>query len=550
MPHPTSGSHKLYVSKTCTRLPSSRHPFSLLLTSAKEVLELIVDMSPHAILPQDDESNHWGLEQANGNGYANGHANGHLNGHSNGTQQQSWLTRSDDQEVHDLICVGFGPASLAIAVALHDALEEGKPQLRTEQPKVRFLEKQSQFRWHAGMLLPGAQMQITFMKDMATFRNPRSQFTFLNYLHTKGRLVQFANLNTFLPQRIEYEDYMKWCAGFFDDVVDFGRTVQSVTAGHVDPETGSIESFAVTSVDHLTGQEATLRAKHVVIATGGRPNIPESLPANHSRIIHSSQYATHAGKLFPPGKQPRSVVVVGAGQSAAEVFNNIPSQFPGAKAHLIMRAAAFRPSDDSPFVNEIFDPCRVDDVYAQDPEIRAQQLAKNKDTNYSVVRLNLIEHIYNTLYGYRIQYGDDEEKWPQRVWTRREITDVSDIEEDGRPMVRLHIKNNTSTFCARKELGSETLDADLVVVASGYRRDAHEDLLQGLKDVMPGGELHAKRWSVRRNYGVEFEPGKVAKDAGIWLQGCNEQTHGLSDSLLSILAVRGGEMVESLFGAK
>jgi L-ornithine N5-oxygenase len=32
------------------------------------------------------------------------------------------------------------------------------------------------------------------------------------------------------------------------------------------------------------------------------------------------------------------------------------------------------------------------------------------------------------------------------------------------------------------------------------------------------------------------------------LQGCNEKTHGLSDSLLSILAVRGGEMVESIFG--
>jgi L-ornithine N5-oxygenase len=32
------------------------------------------------------------------------------------------------------------------------------------------------------------------------------------------------------------------------------------------------------------------------------------------------------------------------------------------------------------------------------------------------------------------------------------------------------------------------------------------------------------------------------------LQGCNESTHGLSDTLLSILATRGGEMVNSIFG--
>jgi L-ornithine N5-oxygenase len=41
---------------------------------------------------------------------------------------------------------------------------------------------------------------------------------------------------------------------------------------------------------------------------------------------------------------------------------------------------------------------------------------------------------------------------------------------------------------------------------------------------------------------------KVSAQAGIWLQGCNEKTHGLSDSLLSVLAVRGGEIVASVFG--
>lgn len=70
-------------------------------------------------------------------------------------------------------------------------------------------------------------------------------------------------------------------------------------------------------------------------------------------------------------------------------------------------------------------------------------------------------------------------------------------------------------------------------------------MLHGVQDLMPPG---ATDWNVKREYAVEFAPDAVESDAGIWLQGCNENTHGLSDTLLSILAVRGGEMVENIFG--
>ncbi|KAK5137562.1 hypothetical protein LTR08_008542 [Meristemomyces frigidus] len=494
-------------------------------------------MSPHAV------------PYPNGNGQADQdhlpqneapESNGVL--HLNGGTYQSLLQRHDDDEVHDLICVGFGPASLAIAVALHDALEDGKPTLRTLQPKVRFLERQQQFSWHAGMLLPSARMQISFLKDLATLRNPRSQFTFLNYLYCKSRLVQFSNLGTFLPHRIEYEDYMKWCAGWFAEVVDYSRLVQSVDVSEVDSETGAVKTFRVTSLDRESGREVTLKARHVVIATGGRPNLPKTLSYDHPRIIHSSQYATSVSKLFPTGQQPRSVAVVGAGQSAAEVFNNISSRFPDAKSRLLIRGAALRPSDDSPFVNEVFDPSRVDGVYLQDPDIRKQEIARDKATNYSVVRLELLEHIYDTMYSYRIQY-DSEEQWPLRILNHRNVTGVEECHTDGKPALRLSIQNNSSD---RKSPKTETLDADLVIVASGYRRDAHEDILQPLRHLVPSGDAESKRFAVRRDYSVDLIG--LMPDVGIWLQGCNEQTHGLSDSLLSILANRGGEMVQSIFG--
>jgi hypothetical protein len=71
-------------------------------------------------------------------------------------ENRSHLRYTPEEELHDLICVGFGPASLAIGVALHDALDGTDPSLedvaglRGRAPKVAFLEKQSQFaRRHA-----------------------------------------------------------------------------------------------------------------------------------------------------------------------------------------------------------------------------------------------------------------------------------------------------------------------------------------------------------------------------------------------------------------
>ncbi|KAG7144034.1 hypothetical protein HYQ46_007242 [Verticillium longisporum] len=57
----------------------------------------------------------------------------------------------------------------------------------------------------------------------------------------------------------------------------------------------------------------------------------------------------------------------------------------------------------------------------------------------------------------------------------------------------------------------------------------------------------SRKLEVGRDYKVRYAPGAIAPDAGVWLQGCCEATHGLSDSLLSVLAVRSGEIVDSIF---
>jgi L-ornithine N5-monooxygenase len=254
---------------------------------------------------------------------------------------------SSGGDILDLICIGFGPASLAIAVALEDmyGLVLGKMQ---REPRVLFTERQSQFAWHTGMLLPGSKMQISFIKDLATLRNPRSEFTFLNYLKQRGRLVQFSNLGTFLPSRTEFEDYMRWCADHFADVVRYGQEVVSVLPGQVVTGDAGIGSFSVKSRDIQTGSISVWTTRNVVVAIGGVPHIPPSLPSNEPCIIHSSQYCSRLPAALPDTEESYRIAIVGGGQSAAEIFNDLPSRYPHAKTSLIIRDTALRPSDDSP----------------------------------------------------------------------------------------------------------------------------------------------------------------------------------------------------------
>ncbi|KAI1183414.1 L-lysine 6-monooxygenase (NADPH-requiring)-domain-containing protein [Nemania serpens] len=524
-------------------------------------------MAPHSLT--DDDLH---VVSNGGRSYSSHHiANGPV---TNGARMSlvSHLRPTPSTEVHDLICVGFGPASLAIAVALHDSVEGGHllGANGSASPKVLFLEKQQQFSWHAGMLLPGAKMQISFLKDMATFRDPTSKFTFLNYLHRHGRLVEFTNLGTFLPARVEYEDYLRWCASSFDDVVQYGNEVISVSPET--PASAPVSRFTVTARNVKTGVVATYKTKNVLFAIGGQPSIPKGLPSNHPKVIHSSQYAHLVPKTLTQRDAPYRVAVIGAGQSAAEIFNNIQNLYPNSKTALIMRSEFLRPSDDSPFVNSIFNPSYVDEVFSRPGEHRRALLEDARSTNYSVVRLELIEQIYERMYDQRRELGSDSKTWPHRILSSTAVAGV-EAEADkirliARPLGRAS-GDGEDGVCEKSE-ADEILDCDLVIAATGYQRQAHLSLMEDIADLLPEAPVSSssspsasekprrknyeatiggRPVTVARDYSLQFAAGKVAAGSGIWLQGCCEGTHGLSDTLLSILAVRSQEIVDSVFGS-
>ncbi|OQU93720.1 hypothetical protein CLAIMM_00198 [Cladophialophora immunda] len=448
------------------------------------------------------------------------------------------LYSANPGEVHDLVCVGFGPASLAIAVALQDSLRaQRETNAQVAAPTVRFLERQQAFKWHAGMLLPGAKMQISFIKDLATLRDPTSHFTFLNYLKEHERLVQFSNLGTFLPSRLEFDDYLQWAARHFEHVVEYGQEVDSIHPRRL-AGADKYDCFEVVSRSLATGRIVTLLSRNVVIAVGGRPARPTLFPTYHDRILHSSEYNTRISRVLPDRDQNYIIAVVGGGQSAAEVFNDLHHRYPNARTRLIIRDSALRPSDDSPFVNEVFDPEAVDAFFDQPEDIRAKNVKKNKATNYSVVRLELLEKLYDDLYIQGIKQPD-KRLWQHQILPLRDISAVVDNGPNERVDLTLTDLNPSSTN------GEERLSVDAVVLATGYRRDAHVDMLKACQGINSTSDGH---WQPGRDYGLKLDRESVKDGVGIWLQGCNEATHGLSDSLLSILSTRSGELVDSIFG--
>ncbi|WP_377274050.1 SidA/IucD/PvdA family monooxygenase [Peterkaempfera sp. SMS 1(5)a] len=93
----------------------------------------------------------------------------------------------------ETLAIGAGQANLALAVAMEELAPEASA-LGT-----LLVDTHHEVAWQRGMLLPWTQSQVSLLKDLVTLRNPTSKFSFVNYLHSVGRLDDFINLGTFTP---------------------------------------------------------------------------------------------------------------------------------------------------------------------------------------------------------------------------------------------------------------------------------------------------------------------------------------------------------------
>ncbi|NUR87169.1 MAG: lysine N(6)-hydroxylase/L-ornithine N(5)-oxygenase family protein [Nonomuraea sp.] len=415
---------------------------------------------------------------------------------------------------YDLVGIGFGPSNLGLAVALDEHNRAGGTLTGV------FVERQEEFTWHRDMLIEGATVQVSFLKDLVTLRRPTSEYSFLAYLHAKERLVDFVNHKSLFPSRVEFNDYLRWVAGHFPHLVDYSCEVvgvRPVTRG------GRIDAMDVTvRRGGPRGRLETRRARSVVLGTGLRPLLPPGTPVS-PRVWHSDELLTRIGRL--QGPPPRRIVVVGAGQSAAEVVEYAHRTFADAEVCAVFSRYGYSPADDSSFANRVFDPEAVDLHYAAGEDVRRMMFDYHRNTNYSVVDTDLIDELYRRFYQEKVTG-----RRRLRILNLSRVVEVLDTGGGTRVVVE---------SLPTAEL--DVLDADLVVFATGYR----EADVFGLLGEMAGHCLRdaAGRPRVTRDYRVETADGV---DCAIYLQGPTEHTHGISSGLLSNIAVRSGEILRSI----
>lgn len=137
--------------------------------------------------------------------------------------------------------------------------------------------------------------------------------------------------------------------------------------------------------------------------------------------------------------------------------------------------------------------------------------------------------MYSDLYAQRLKYSR-EDQWPHQILNHSTVTGWENLPND---RIALHVCRGDSCDDPKGETARNSiLEADVVIAATGYRRDAHEDLLRPARHLLPGPD---RRFQVERDYRVKFRDGAVSDDAGVWLQGCNENTHGVSKSLVNLM---------------
>ncbi|WP_125778227.1 lysine N(6)-hydroxylase/L-ornithine N(5)-oxygenase family protein [Antribacter gilvus] len=416
------------------------------------------------------------------------------------------------QHVHDVVGVGFGPSNISVAVAAREA-GTGLSTL--------FVDRKPAFSWHEGLMFEGAEMQVSFLKDLVTMRNPRSRFSFLNYLEQCGRLAHFINLRQFYPTRIEFNDYYRWVADELSDVVRWSTEVVDVRPTSEPGE--PVEVLAVILRDMATGREHEVLTRSLVLAPGGEPVTPSGAETG-PRVFHASRTRELLPALLTDTGAPYTVNIVGAGQTAADVFLHVRRTYPEARVVWSFRGFAPRPEDDTHFVNELFLPETTDWFYEQSPEFRAKVLDDYRLAAHTGVSYDVLPQIYKEVYADKVAGALDLEiqRYSELVTARGEDSHA----------VATYRRLDTGALV--------DLEADVVVLATGYRYAMPVPALAPLERWLDKDDLD--RYVMGRDYSVSTSQDFRAK---VFLQGFAEHTHGFSEVLLSLMPFRAAAIVDA-----
>ncbi|KAH7396939.1 L-lysine 6-monooxygenase (NADPH-requiring)-domain-containing protein [Phaeosphaeria sp. MPI-PUGE-AT-0046c] len=220
--------------------------------------------------------------------------------------------------MYDLVCVGFGPAQIATAVANRESKTPSN---------IIFLERKPVFSWHSGAHGLRTRMDNPFMYDLATLRNPRSAFSYVNYLLARKRLIEFANSDRLAPLRVEFEDYLRWCADQFQSQVKYGTEALTVVP--------VVEDNVVTgwkvNVREADGKSSTFHARSIVAPSPtSNTNVKQQPLASvdfltGQRIISMEDYQSRRNELRGANEPRLNITVVGSSRQTVEILDDLLS---------------------------------------------------------------------------------------------------------------------------------------------------------------------------------------------------------------------------------
>lgn len=403
--------------------------------------------------------------------------------------------------VHDIVGVGIGPFNLGLA-----CLSEP-----TGLDAV-FLDRADGFRWHHGMMIEGATIQVPFLADLVTMADPTSRFSFVNWLKHTGRLYPFYIRESFYALRAEYDAYCRWAAGQLPNL----HWNQEVVAIEHD---AAADVYVVRAMRTDTGEESELQARHVVLGVGTRPVIPPALRGLSGLAIHSSEYLDHRDALRASG----SITIVGSGQSAAEIYRDLlESVGDGCRVDWVTRSPRFFPMEYTKLTLEMTSPEYTDHFHALPLGMR-QRLGREQRSLYKGISADLIDDIYDTLY--RLSAGGPV---PTTLMTDTEVMAAA---WDGERF-RLSLRHGQLDREHERETAS-------IVLATGYAAET-PPFLAPIAERLDHDALG--RLDVARDYSVDGGRGRV------FIQNGEEHTHGLTAPDLGFGAWRNSSILASVLG--
>ena len=231
------------------------------------------------------------------------------------------------------------------------------------------------------------------------------------------------------------------------------------------------------SVRRADGTTRTMRPRHVVMATGvsGMPNVPDipSLRNFRGTVLHSSQYddgQAWAGK---------TVLVIGAGNSGHDIAQDLHSS--GAKVTLVQRSSTLvvniEPSAQLAYaLYEEGPPLEDCDLITTSMPL---PLARTSHRLITEQTKRLDRELLDGLarVGFELDFGDDETGWQFKYLTRGGgyyfNVGCSDLIVKGE--IGLVQFRDIAEFGAEgvQMRSGQTLPADLVVLATGYKGQDH-----------------------------------------------------------------------------